>query len=172
MLASVEGDAAAHAALLTELAAVLRMHIRRNLGVAQADVEDLVQEALIAVHLRREHYDPSRAFLPWVFAIARYKWIDRIRQQRLASGLDLEEAWDLACPDAAEQTCASLDLQNLLAELPQRQREAIESTKLEGLSIAETAMRFGISQSAVKVYVHRGIKALVANVQRAVRAYG
>lgn len=172
MLRSLSGDAAAHKVLLTELSIVLRMHIGRKLRSPPEDVEDLVQEALLAIHLRREHYDPSRPILPWVLAIARYKWIDYLRHQKSIPPISNEDTADVAGADLAEQTCASIDVQNLLARLPQRQREAIETTKIEGLSVDEAAARFGISHSGVKMCVHRGLKALAANVSGALRAYG
>ena len=82
MVGGLNGSAADHAALLRSLAPLLRSFYRRRARTGDDDVEDLVQETLIAVHTRRATYDRSRAFTGWLFAIARYKMIDHFRRRR------------------------------------------------------------------------------------------
>ncbi len=82
MVAGLGGDATAHAALLGVLVPLLRGFYRRRASGSDDDIEDLVQETLIAVHVRRATYDPCRAFTAWLFAIARYKMIDHFRRNR------------------------------------------------------------------------------------------
>jgi RNA polymerase sigma factor (sigma-70 family) len=158
MQASLDGDAVAHRRLLGAIAPVLRGYFGRRSG-DHALVEDLVQETLIAVHTRRASYDPSRPFGPWLFAVARYKLIDHYRRRRETVSLDgLEEMFGDG--GFEDEIGAKLDVADLLGGLPPKQARAIQATRIEGLSIADVAARDGISESDVKISVHRGLKAL------------
>jgi RNA polymerase sigma-70 factor (ECF subfamily) len=161
------GDGAAYRDLLGQLGAHLRGFLRRRLERLPDDVEDLVQEALLAIHNQRHTYDPGQPFTAWVHAIARYKLVDFLRRRsaREAQDLPLDDQTDwLAAPETESQG-ARRDLVALLARLPDRHRLPIVHMKLEGLSAAETARRTGMSESAVKVGVHRGLKALAALIR-------
>ena len=160
MLASLDGDAAAYRDLLRELTGYLRAYYRRRLAHGAADVEDLVQETLIAVHSRHSSYDRSQPFTAWAYAMARYKLVDYLRKQRVRAAVPIDETVDLFAPDECEHAAASRDVEQLLAELPVRQRDAIRLTKIEGLSIDEAARRTGQSAAATKVGIHRGLKRL------------
>ncbi|MFM9977802.1 MAG: sigma-70 family RNA polymerase sigma factor [Sphingomonadaceae bacterium] len=163
MMGSLTGEAAATRALLTALLPVLRGYFGRRLGAA-VDAEDLVQDTLIAVHTRRASYDPARPFTPWLFAIARYRLIDRYR--RLRYDLDLDDIAGLVGDGGFEDAeGARMDIAALLATLPAKQAAAIRATKLEGLSVTETAARHDMSESDVKVSVHRGLKALARRLE-------
>lgn len=169
LLRGLGGDAAAYHAFLKELAAHLRAFLRKRLTRMPDEVEDLVQESLLAVHNQRHTYDPQQPLTAWVFALARYKLIDLLRRR---SRMDLlhdpleEEGETLAAPDN-EAADARRDIAKLLSELPERHRLPIIYVKLEGLSVAEAAQRAGMSESAVKIGVHRGLKALAAKVRGA-----
>lgn len=164
MIDGLGGDAAAHAALLRLLVPVLRGFYRRRANGSEDDIEDLVQETLIAVHGRRATYDRERAFTAWVFAIARYKMVDHFRRVRRLQPIDgLEDV--LLAEDFEPATQARLDIEELLAILPAKQARMIRATRLEGLSVAEAAEAGGIGESDVKVSVHRGLKALMARIQ-------
>jgi RNA polymerase sigma-70 factor (ECF subfamily) len=158
MQASLDGDARAHHMLLSKLVPVLRRYFTRRMAGA-ADLEDLVQETLIAVHTRRGSYDRGRAFGPWLFAVARYKMIDHFRRTRHHVALD--DLGDLLGDGGFEDAVsARLDIDAALETLSPKQAATIRATKIEGLSVAEAAARDGISEADVKVSVHRGIKAL------------
>lgn len=168
MLAGLAGNGAAHAALLRALLPVLRRFFRRRLSGREDDVEDLVQETLIAVHERRATYDPDRAFGAWVHAIARYKLIDRYRRhyRSEARSAPLEDADTV--PDEFrfdEARDAAADLDRLLGAIPEKQAAVLRATRLEGLSTTEAAERLGIGESDVKVSAHRGLKSLAARVR-------
>jgi RNA polymerase sigma factor (sigma-70 family) len=164
MTGSLNGDAAAHGALLRALLPVLRGYFMRRIG-ALGDVEDLVQETLIAVHRKRASYDPARPFGPWLFAVARYKMIDSIRRQRPHVPLDgLEDM--LGDGGFEDSVSAKLDVEAMLATLPPKQAAMIRDTRIEGLSTAEAAARRDVSESDVKVSVHRGLKALGERLKR------
>ena len=163
----LSGDGAAYHAFLGDLGAHLRAFFRKRLARIPDDVEDLVQETLLAVHNQRHTYDPGKPLTAWVHAIAKYKLVDflrrRARGDALTDPLDDElEVFAAADTDAAE---ARRDLAKLLAELPDRQRLPIVHVKVEGLSVSETAQLLGMSEPAVKIGVHRGLKALAAKIR-------
>jgi RNA polymerase sigma-70 factor (ECF subfamily) len=166
LVQGLDGDAAAYRAFLRDLASHLRGFLRRRLQRLPDEVEDLVQETLLAVHNQRHTYDRAQPLTAWVHAIAKYKLIDFLRRRSgrddLTEPLDEElEVFAAVDNEAAE---ARRDVAKLLARLPEKQRQAIVCMKLEGLSVVETAQRTGMSESAVKVYVHRGLKALAVMI--------
>lgn len=165
MLAALSGDAKAYHRLLHALAPILRAYFRRRLREAEQDVEDLVQETLIAIHSRRETYDRERPFTVWAFAVARHKLIDLFRRGQATISLDgLEEV--LAGADFESAAMARMDVDTLLAQLPAKQARAIRDTKIKGLSVVEAAAQSGISTADVKVSVHRGLKQLAQLLRR------
>ncbi|MGC6329921.1 sigma-70 family RNA polymerase sigma factor [Rhizorhabdus sp. FW153] len=165
MIGGLEGSAADHSALLRSLAPLLRSYYRRRARGSEDDIEDLVQETIIAVHTRRGTYDRERPFTAWLFAIARYKMVDNFRRTRRLVPLDDLAEWpsEECFADAAD---ARMDVEQLLGLLPDKQAAAIRSTRIEGSSVSEAAARAGLGESDIKVSVHRGLKALVARVQR------
>ena len=165
MLRGLNGDSGAHRELLSILASLLRAFYRRRMGRDFADLEDLVQETLIAVHTRRASYSPAQPFTPWAYAIARYKLVDYLRRRSYRVTVPLEVAHEVVEPDVTNAATAGADLERLMSELPAKQRDAIRFVKLQGLSVAEAAQLSGQSESAIKVGIHRGLKALMARVR-------
>jgi RNA polymerase sigma-70 factor, ECF subfamily len=164
LVRGLAGEAAAYQAFLKELSAHLRGFLRKRLARLPDDVEDLVQESLLAVHNQRHTYDAGQPLTAWVHAIARYKLVDFLRRRGSRDAVtgsldDVDEILAVASYEAIE---ARRDIGRLLAELPDRHRLPIVHVKLEGLSVAEAARLTGMSESAVKVGVHRGLKALAA----------
>src|SRR6202789_3940223 len=155
MLQSLAGDAAAYRVFLDELTARLRSYLRRRLGGLPGEVEDLLQELLLAVHTKRHTYDPKQPLTAWVQAIARYKLVDLLRRRSrsdvLTDPLDDDQVFATTANDAAE---AQYDVTKLLRGLPDRQRLPILYVKIEGASVTDTAVRTGMSESAVKVGIH------------------
>jgi RNA polymerase sigma-70 factor, ECF subfamily len=164
MLRGLAGDAAAHAELLSRMSVYLRRYFARKLGSSDADVEDLVQETLLAIHLKRETWDRNQPFTSWAYAIAHYKLIDQFRRRRVRRHEPIEAAESLFAADDDDPS-ARLDVDRLLNELPERQRQVLSSVKLDGLSTAEAAKKSGMSESAVKVSVHRSLKTLMRRVR-------
>jgi RNA polymerase sigma factor (sigma-70 family) len=170
-LQGLEGDALAYRRFLQATATHLRAFLRRRLSRWPDEVEDLVQESLLAIHNQRLSYDTGVPLTAWVYAIARYKLIDWLRRHARRDSLhdpldDVhgdEDALFSSADEAAGE--ARRDLAKLLATLPDRQRDAIIYTKLDGLSIREAAGMLQMSEAAVKVTVHRGLKALAANLR-------
>lgn len=166
MLASQEGNAAAHRVLLERLSWHLRAYYKNKLakiGRGATDAEDLVQEAVLAIHIQRHTYDPDEPFTPWVHAIARYKLIDFLRRNQASiANVPIEEANEITANDDHPSAESSFDVRRLLKHLPEKMQCSIEAVKLDGLSVAEAAQRCAISESSVKVNIHRGLKALAA----------
>lgn len=161
------GDQRAYAAFLRELAALLRGFYRKRLHSVPDEIEDLVQEVLIAIHNQRHTYDAAQPVTAWAHAIARFKLVDFFRRREVRGGAhvdidDVAETLAAADHDAGD---AKRDVATLLADLPPKQRAVIEWVKIEGLSIAEASAKTGQSESLVKVNIHRGLKALAARMR-------
>ncbi|HMQ70949.1 MAG TPA: sigma-70 family RNA polymerase sigma factor [Rubrivivax sp.] len=161
------GDELAYRDALHRIAQRLRGWLRRRMQTLPDDVEDLVQETLLAVHLQRGTWDPTLPLGAWVLAIARHKLIDlwRRRGRRDALHMPLDDVDETLMATADTEAPARRDLLQLLDELPEAQQRAIVLTKIEGLSVAEASARTGASVSAIKVQVHRGLKRLAARVR-------
>jgi RNA polymerase sigma-70 factor (ECF subfamily) len=166
MLASLDGDAASHRALLDRLSRRLRGYYKGKLariGRSATEAEDLVQEGVLAIHLKRHTYDPAEPFTPWVHTIARYKLIDFLRRTRTSlADVPIEEVDAIMAHDDNVDAENIYDLKRLMQRLPEKMRCSIEAVKLDGQTIAEAADRCGISESGVKVNIHRGLKTLAA----------
>jgi len=167
LIQGLAGDAPAYHSFLRELTVYLRAFLRKRLAQIPDEVEDLVQESLLAVHNQRHTYDPRQPLTPWVFALARYKLIDLLRRRSRVEMLNepLDDESELFVAADTDANDARRDIAKLLKQLPDRQRLPIVHMKLEGLSVIETAQRTGMSESAVKVGVHRGLKALAAMIR-------
>ncbi len=163
MIQGLDGDARSHAALLREVTPLLRSFFGRRLRDDHSEIEDLVQETLIAIHTRRGSFERDRPFTPWLFSIARHKLVDHFRRTVRHQPIDgLEEI--LVSEGFEQSSNAALDVDRLLQALPAKQARVIRETKINGLSVAEVAARAGISESDVKVSVHRGLKTLTGCV--------
>jgi RNA polymerase sigma-70 factor, ECF subfamily len=170
MIASLDGDAGAYHQLLERLTSHLRAYYRRRfvrIGHDPTEAEDLLQEALIAIHTHRRTYDRSQPFTPWIHAIARYKFLDYLRRTKSSfKDLPLENAHELTSRSDMTAVDSGMDLQRLLSQISTKAREAIQYVKLDGLSVSEAGARSGMSESAVKVAVHRGLKALALRIRQ------
>lgn len=166
-LKGLDGESAAYHAFLDGLGSHLRAFLRKRLYGLQDELEDIVQEILIAVHNGRHTYRADQPLTAWVHAIARYKLTDflRGRARHEARNDPLDEQAELFAASDDEAAQARRDVGKLLEQLPDKQRLPILHVKLQGLSVAETAQLTGLSESAVKVGVHRGLKALAARIR-------
>ncbi len=167
LVRGLAGDASSYHAFLKELSAHLRAFLKRRLTRLPDEVEDLVQETLLAVHNQRHTYDAGQPLTAWVHAIARYKLIDLLRRRAGRDALNdpLDDELAVFAESDTEAADARRDLGKLLECLPDRQRRPIIHMKLQGLSVVEAARLTGMSESAVKVGVHRGLKALAAMIR-------
>lgn len=167
MLRGLDGDESAHRAFLKTVSTSLRAYFRARMRNSPEDAEDLVQETVIAIHTRRETYDPTFPVTAWVYAIARYRMIDHFRRtKRRGEHIPVDDAPDLFTAAEDQASDAKRDVGRLLAQLPEKQRTAIQMVKLDQMSVRDAAEQTGWSESDVKVSVHRGLKALMSLMSR------
>ena len=165
MRAAIDGDAAAYRELLQSLSLSLRSAVRRGFAQAGAplgDVEDVVQETLLALHLKRNTWDASQPLGPWVRAIARHKLIDALRRRGRRIQVPIDSVLDTL---AAEDNTSGVDRQDaerLVEGLKGKQREVVRAIGLDGQSIKDVAQRMQMKEVAVRVALHRGLKTLGA----------
>ncbi len=163
MARAQDGDANAYRRLLENITPYLRAHAARC-HRNPSDVEDAVQDILLTLHAVRRTYDPARPFGPWLTAIARRRLIDRLRRQgrRRAFETEFEPTYEtLADPPANLGDMANIhEIAAAIDRLPSRQREAVQLTKIEGLSLKEASAASGMSVAALKVATHRAIQRL------------
>jgi RNA polymerase sigma-70 factor (ECF subfamily) len=166
MLEGLAGDAQAHRQLLVQLSVRLRAYFTKRMAASPADVEDLVQETLLAVHLRRAAYDPGQPFTAWAHAIARYKLIDHWRRRKIHAAAPLDDVADFVSAPPVDVD-KGLDLTRALAGLSPQHRTLVEDVKVKGLSLDEAGVRAGLSEGAAKVALHRALKRLAERMRRA-----
>lgn len=167
LVQGLNGDEAAYRDFLQASATHLRAFLRRRLSRWPNEVEDLLQESLLAIHNQRMTYDPSAPLTAWMYAIAKYKLIDWLRRhaRREMQNDVLDDENELFSTADADANDAQRDLATLLELLPEQQRAAIMHTKIDGWSVRETAVALQISEASVKVAVHRGLKALAEKLR-------
>jgi len=157
------GDAGAYHRLLHELAPMLRGLASRgfpNHKLSREDVEDVVQETLLAVHLKRHTWDESRPLLAWVSAIARHKMIDILRRRGSHRHLPIDDVSDWLASEPQPAEMNSVDAERVIATLKGRQRQIVLAISIERASAREVARRLGMTEGAVRVALHRALKSL------------
>jgi RNA polymerase sigma-70 factor (ECF subfamily) len=159
MIQSLAGDDRAYRILLQESGKRLRAYYLRRLNESSM-ADDLMQETLIAIHTRRSTYDTDRPFTAWLHAIARYKLIDYVRSHRRQRAVMLEGAPEDSLVFEEVDPATQLDLVQILETVPSSARDLIRAVKIEGRSIAEVSAASGLSESVVKVTIHRALKRL------------
>lgn len=163
MALSQQGDQRAYTTLLEECQKWLKRYYSRR--IVPHHLDDLVQDTLLSLHRKRASYDPTRPFLPWLAAIARYRWVDHLRQIYKAAEDDFDDSFGVESDEPA--ISARISLGRLFSYLPPAQAEVIQLVKIDGLSISEAARASGQSESLVKVNIHRGLKKLSNTIEKA-----
>jgi RNA polymerase sigma-70 factor (ECF subfamily) len=163
MRAAMTGDAGAYRQFLASLAPHVRAVARsrcRSLGAPEGEVEDIVQEVLLTIHLKRGTWDRSRPIGPWVAAITRNKLIDILRQRGRHITVPIEDFMDSLRAEDPTPELSTREVDTLLGHLKPQQSEIVRSISLNGSSIRETAERLQMTEGAVRVTLHRALKAL------------
>jgi RNA polymerase sigma-70 factor (ECF subfamily) len=171
MRASMAGDEGVYRRLLEDIGRSVRAMARSAFArarVGDADIEDAVQETLLAIHLKRHTWDPGQPLAPWAYAIARHKIIDALRRRGRRRVEPLEDFEEFLAAPEGEDPHALSDARKLLETLAPRQRDIVTSISLDGQSIAATAKRLSMSEVAVRVALHRALKSLGAAWRRSV----
>lgn len=162
MEAAQDGHGGAYRRLLGETSEWLKRYFERRLP--PGEVDDAVQETLLAIHRRRHTYDPHYPFTPWLAAIAKNKWVDQLRGLSRRSADELSD--DVAVPDHEAEVVSASVLASLLEQLRPAQAQAILLVKVQGYSVDEASSRTGLSPSALKMNIHRGIARLTALIEK------
>lgn len=162
MIAAQDGHGGAYRRLLSEVSDWLHRYFQRRLPYG--DVDDAVQETLLAIHRRRHTYDPRYPFGPWLAVIAKRKWIDQLRSLNRRPTDELSE--NLSVGDHEASVISASVLAGLLEELRPAQAQVITLVKLQGYSIEEASRETGLSVSAVKMNIHRGLIRLTAFIEK------
>ena len=163
MRAALKGDQIAYRSVLQSLTIFLRAEVRRGFaryGRGSADIEDVMQEALLAIHLKRETWRTDEPIGPWVRAIARNKVIDSLRRTGRRINVPIDDVIDILPAAEPSEHLTERDAEQILSKLNGRQREIVESISINGSSIRETAAKLEITEGAVRVALHRGLAAL------------
>lgn len=156
--AALAGSEKDYALFLERTAVIVRAFARRRIVQNSLDAEDIVQETLLAIHLKRHTWMTDAPVLPWIYAIARFKLIDAFRRRKRRMEVDLEEAADVALP--VEDRLTSHEIDHALSRLGEVQRSVVSAVSVSGFSIREAALRLNMSEGAVRVSLHRGLAAI------------
>jgi RNA polymerase sigma-70 factor, ECF subfamily len=168
MRLAISGDGAAYHRLLRAVTPVLRAGARRGLARAGQPVdqsEDIVQDILLAVHLKRHTWDTNAPFAPWLFAIARNKLIDALRRRGRRVFVNIDDFAETIPDESAAETASPSEIAAQLQTLPPRQRDVLQSIAVESASIRDTAAKFAMSEGAVRVALHRALTSLTAKLR-------
>jgi len=159
---TLQGDARAYEQLLASLTVGLRGIVRRRVHAAGIDIEDVVQEVLLALHLKRGTWVRGTPVAPWVAAIARNKVVDALRRRGQSGAISIDGLTEGLVSDPDNDVEHADEVSDLLARLTERQREIVRAVSLEGYSARETAERLQMTEVAVRVTLHRSLKVLAA----------
>lgn len=169
MLSANAGNNGAYHRLLKAVAPVLRAAARRGLvraGQSPDQAEDIVQDILLAVHLKRHTWHEDAPFAPWLFAIARNKLIDALRRRGRRIFVNIDDFAETLPGEQAEDTLPPSEVMTHLKTLPAGQRDVLQSISVDGLSIKEAAAKLAMSEGAVRVALHRGLSNLSSRMQK------
>jgi RNA polymerase sigma-70 factor (ECF subfamily) len=163
--AAIAGDERAYGEFLRSAAGLVRRFARRRIAGGGLDPEDVVQETLLAIHMKRHTWRDDGEVTPWIYAIARYKLIDAFRRRGRRVEIELDAiAETLAEPES--ETLIERDVGRALDALAPGQRSVVAAISVQGRSIRETAASLGISETAVRVALHRGLRAIARQFGR------
>jgi RNA polymerase sigma-70 factor (ECF subfamily) len=165
LTSALQGDERAYAEFLQRAAALVRGFARRRITQGGVDAEDVVQETLLALHLKRHTWRPDAPVGPWLFAIARHKLVDAFRKTGRRMEVVLDESFDAPAPEPDEKV-SERELGRVLDSLAPGQRAVVSAVSVDGRSIGETAKSLGMTEVAVRVALHRGLAAIARKFGR------
>jgi len=163
MCAAMAGDTLAYDRFLKAVTPYLRSIARRRcdqFGAPPSEVEDVVQDVLLAIHLKRGTWDISRPVGPWLSTIVRNKLIDSLRRRGRPVGVPIEDVMETLVADHHDDGADRVDVDRMLEGLRDPQREIVRSISLGGAGIRETAEKLKMTEGAVRVALHRALKGL------------
>ncbi len=168
MRMAIGGDEAAYKRLLSDMSRALRSTVRRGFSGISArtnEVEDVVQEVMLAIHLKRHTWDQSKPISPWIMAIARNKMIDDLRRKGRRTEVPIDGMLELLEAGGHEDAIHAHDVNRILTGLNSRNREIVQAITIDGQSALDVASKLGMTEVAVRVALHRSLKALAETYQ-------
>lgn len=165
MRAAIRGDAGAYRRFLLSVTPYLRAMAQRHCrtsGALDGEAEDIVQEVLLAIHLKRATWDPKRPIGPWIATITRNKFIDALRRRGRRVAVPIDDVLETLAIEEKDDGLSSREIDHFLSRLKPQQREIVQSISIDGQSVRETANRLDMSEGAVRVALHRSLKMLAA----------
>jgi RNA polymerase sigma-70 factor, ECF subfamily len=170
MRAAISGDERAYGDFLQQAACLVRRLARRKIVQGGIDPEDIVQETLLAIHLKRYTWRQEAPIMPWLYAIANYKLIDAFRQRGRRVEIEIGEIAETFAEPTSE-TISDREIGHALATLSPGQRSVLTAISVDGRSINDTANWLGMSETAVRVALHRGLAAIAGRFGRNQNGY-
>ncbi|QPC87317.1 sigma-70 family RNA polymerase sigma factor [Mesorhizobium sp. NBSH29] len=161
----IAGDERAYVDFLERAAALVRGFARHRITSGSLDAEDIVQETLLAIHIKRHTWDNNAPVTPWLYAIARHKLIDAFRRNGRRMETTIEDFVETIA-DQQPDTVRDWEVNRALQSLAPGQRSVVSAISVEGRSISETATTLGMSETAVRVSLHRGLAAIARRFGR------
>jgi RNA polymerase sigma-70 factor (ECF subfamily) len=165
MRAAIAGDERAYGDFLRRAACLVRGFARRKIVKGGIDPEDIVQETLLAIHIKRHTWRDDAPVTPWLYAIARFKLIDAFRRRGRRMEIDIDGIAEAAAEPQAE-SAREWEIDRALESLAPGQRSVVAAVSVDGRSISETASNLGMSETAVRVALHRGLAAIARRFGR------
>lgn len=156
-----DGDSAAFARFLMEVAPVLRRVIRaKSRGLPVDQHEDILQEVLLAIHLTRQSWRRGSPVRPWLYAVARYKVVDAFRRRGSRIHLPIEDFMDSLPDDRHDTPLAGRDAETMLGMIDTRSAALVRAVKLDGDSAEDAGVKLGFTSGGARVALHRALKRL------------
>jgi RNA polymerase sigma-70 factor, ECF subfamily len=168
MQQSLNGDQRAYAELLRDTARLLRPYLAKRLSFTN-EVDDLLQEILISIHKARHTYDGQRPYMPWVYAIAKFRLQDYLRahySDQLHHAIELSEVEESLAEHVTETALSYESISGEVQKLPEKQATILKLMHQDGYTAKEVAEKLGMNESAVKVAAHRAYKVLREKLER------
>jgi RNA polymerase sigma-70 factor (ECF subfamily) len=161
------GDSRAYATFLRTITPVLRGVVRaKGFGLGEAVCEDILQEVLLAVHLKRHTWQEGTPVRPWLYAIARYKVVDAFRARGGKVEVPIEDFDDVLAAEAGPDPTEAADMAKMIGLLDDRSGRLVRMIGIEGSSAAEAGEALNMTEGAVRVALHRAFKTLAALGER------
>lgn len=164
---SNDGDGAAFARFLHAVTPTLRAVIRRRGdGLPPDQHEDVLQEVLLAIHLKRQTWRRDAPVRPWLYALARYKVVDAFRRRGARVDLPIEDFADVLPEEEGAAPLSGRDAEVMLGLIDTRSAMLVRAVALDGKTAEEAGETVGLTAGAARVALHRAMRRLSGLAER------